>query len=160
MVNDESANFSWKIIFPRCIYIVNKKIMFHIFSSPRAASCSAATIRAVASAIPAYRVKVASCSCRDRGDRDGVVHVGDEEAWVSRTPPVARSISRGGRTVTPVGVSPPLPMALCHHDGDVVRARTAAANHCDSKFINLRLQVLRGRDPSNFGITGCACIRN
>jgi hypothetical protein len=97
-----------------------------VFRRPRAASCSAATIRAVASAIPACRVKVASCSCRDRGDRDGVVHVGDEE--VSRTPPVVGAISRGGRTVTPVGVPPALPMALCHHDGAVVRARTAAAN--------------------------------
>ena len=97
-----------------------------VFRRPRAASCSAATIRAVASAIPACRVKVASCSCRDRGDRDGVVQVGDGE--VSRTPPVVRAISRGGRTVTPVGVPPALPMALCHHDGDVVRARTAASN--------------------------------
>jgi hypothetical protein len=102
-----------------------------VFLRPRAVSRTAATIQAVASAIPACRVKVASCSCRDLGDRDGVVHVGGEE--VSRTQPVVRLISRGGHhdTVTQVGVPPAFPMALCHHYGNVALARTEAAN-CSS----------------------------
>ena len=128
-----------------------------VFLRPRAASCSAATIRAVASAIPACRVKVASCSCRDRGDRDGVGH---EE--VSRTPPVVRSTSRGGRTVTPVGVPPVPPMALCHHDGDVVRARAAAAN-CGSSTCRSSGAVIRVTSASfaafvsetNTSLTSC-----